>query len=183
MITEQVILSRVAQAIRRNIQYDDLRVDDQSCYLVAAPAYVDGISDFTVQVAPGGDRPDGAGEGGQMGGGYCAIKGGVIIASFVRVNLDKYGSAEIALADQQLGILQLKKAYRDLFRHTYLGTGVLVEPMRYEGATTPQWAAQGVIRVDVRFSTPFVETFDEGRDGDAQGLTLTEVDFVGVSAE
>lgn len=128
-----------------------LGLTEVQCYRVAQAMPVEGMVHRTVQVAIGGGKPDGAGDGGQWGGGLVRSVN-VKITLWNRSYLDERGHTQEALQEAADGLDDFLESIRAALAMTTLG-GLLIEPMRWKGETDPELYDQemGWLRQDLTY--------------------------------
>lgn len=130
---ETKILDRICQGLTSKMSLAAPEI-----YPVVVPQYIESQPEKVLQVAWGPINPYGSGEGAQ-GGEEMIKRGQIIIAIYLRTNMDPHLKGRQLLMNGSKGMLKISMAVWDALKHTYLGSSVLVEPMWYAGESATSW--------------------------------------------
>lgn len=168
IITPNLIAKYACRGIQRAMQFSEAQV-----YASAMGGYIEGQDNQVIQVIPGGQRTDGAGNGAQDGGSALIRRMGVTLWYWLRMNIDMHSMTQEKLIEESDGVLNFMERLRMIFANTDLG-GLLTESMRYEGTGEVQVYEEerGIVYCTLSLSAPFAVPLPTD-------LTLTADDLAG----
>ena len=163
------VLSNLPRHIAELIA-DELRerlgMNDMTCYVAAAPLWVEGGPyDKIVQICVGESRPWGGGDGAQEGGNIFREQTYTIALWFV-VAMDAHQMTDHALLEATDGILDYTERVFKMMSGAWLGLEQQCEQMRYKGESQPVVMEQDkvilmrTITCSIPYAVPLV-TFGE----------------------
>ena len=156
-----VIVNRICQGLQ-----SALNMTPQQVYPIIQRHYVEGFGQRAIQVVPGPERPSGNGDGGQTGG-MIEIEQLFTLWVWYRFKGDMHNMSQDLITLETQGFADFIDTVRQTFTYTYLGTvdltsnttNLLLEPMKYRGATETSWQDEkkGVAYRGITFSATYAQ--------------------------